>query len=256
MFIAWASLIGLPGLACFWSKDLILERVHGSFGHIGPIIYYVALFTALLTAVYMTRLMVLVFLGRFKGSSHTAEHLHESPIIMQIPMWVLAAGCVFAGYAWAGLIPGCDYFEKTLSPVLGMSQSLNVLHGESHISVWFFALCGSSAAVIGLLLAYIYFSKKIPRYPGHGELVGFARIWTYSFDALHFVCGILPARISIFILELVNRFLRITMIVASAVPLICSEGLRYIQTNRLRMQLTLSVVCSILLAYWLVFFIR
>ncbi|MDR2731731.1 MAG: NADH-quinone oxidoreductase subunit L, partial [Fibromonadaceae bacterium] len=63
MFVAWASLIGLPGLACFWSKDLILERVYGSFGPIGPMFYYVALFTALLTAIYMTRLMVLVFLG-------------------------------------------------------------------------------------------------------------------------------------------------------------------------------------------------
>ena len=256
MFVAWASLIGLPGLACFWSKDLILEHVYGSYGNIGSFFYYVALFTALLTAIYMTRLMVLVFWGKFRGDNHTAEHIHESPIVMQIPMWILAAGCVFAGYAWAGLIPGCDYFEKALAPVLGLSQELNFLTGENHHSALFFCLVGAGVALAGLVLAAIYFSKKIPRYPGHGELLGFARIWTLSFDTLHFVCGIFPARVAIFILDLVNRFLQTTTNIIGAIPLICSESLRYLQTNRLRAQLTLSVIGSVILIYWLVFFIR
>jgi NADH-quinone oxidoreductase subunit L len=257
MLIAWASLIGLPGLACFWSKDLILERVYASFGPVGPAFFYIALFTALLTAVYMTRLMVLVFFGKFRGSSHEAEHLHESPLVMQLPMWVLAAGCVFAGYAWAGLIPGCDYFEKTLKPVLGMSQGLSsFLHGEAaHHSVWFFVLGGSIAAFAGFAFAGIYFSRKIPRYPGHGELVGFARVWTFAFDALHYVCGVLPASISVFILSWVNKFLQITMLVISAIPYICANGLRLMQASKLRMQLALSVLCTIILVYWLLIFI-
>jgi NADH-quinone oxidoreductase subunit L len=194
--------------------------------------YYVALFTALLTAIYMTRLMVLVFLGKFRGDSHAKEHLHESPLTMQIPMWILAAGCVFAGYVWS------------------------VPHEESHMSVWFFVLSGTAAAVIGLLFAGIYFSKKIPKHPGHNELVGFARTWTLSFDVLHYFCGVLPTRIAVFVLSWVNIFLRITVNIICAIPMICSESLRYMQANRLRMQLSLSVVCSIILAYWLVFFIR
>jgi len=229
MAIAWASLIGLPGLACFWSKDLILESLHGSFEPVGPIFYYAALFTALLTAVYMTRLMALVFLGKFRGSYHEVEHLHESPLVMQLPMWVLAIGCIFAGY-----VP---------------------LTGEHHTNM-FFAVSGSTAALVGLVFAGIYFSKKIPKYPGHGELVGFARIWTVSFDALHFVLAVLPARVSVFVLSWVNKFLQITMLVISAIPQICSGGLRLMQVNKLRMQLILSVICSIIFIYWLVFFIR
>ncbi|MDR0517067.1 MAG: NADH-quinone oxidoreductase subunit L [Fibromonadaceae bacterium] len=259
MLVAWASLIGLPGLSCFWSKDLILERVYGSFGPVGPIFYYIALFTALLTAVYMTRLMVLVFLGKFRGSSHAAEHLHESALVMQIPMWILAVGCVFAGYVWAGLVPGFDYFKETLVPVLAFSQKAveETMHVSSHhASVWFFVISGSLAAVFGLLFAGYYFRKKIPKHPGHSELVGFARAWTFSFDALHFMAVIWPVRAWVFILDLVNKFLRITMLIASSVPYICSEGLRSMQANKLRMQLTLTVLCTVILVYWLIILIR
>jgi NADH-quinone oxidoreductase subunit L len=223
MVLAWASLIGLPGLACFWSKDLILENFYGA-----PI-YCVALFTALLTAVYMTRLMVLVFLGKFRGNEHTAEHIHESPIVMQAPMWILAAGCIFAGYA--------------------------PLTSESHLNM-FLAAISSTAAIAGLVFAGIYFSKNIPKYPGHSELIGFAKIWTFFFDALHYVCGILPVRIAVFFLDLVNKFLRTTMSIFGMIPYICSEGLRFMQASKLRVQLSLSVISSVVLVYWLVLFVR
>jgi NADH-quinone oxidoreductase subunit L len=243
MLVAWASLIGLPGLACFCSKDLILERLYGSFGDIGPIFYGAALFTALLTAIYMSRLMVLVFLGKFRGDSHTAEHIHESPALMQIPMWILTFGCMFAGYAWMGSAPD-----------IGI-PNLNVLPGNLHQPAIFFLISGSVAALAGLVFAYIYFSKKIPRYSGHGELAGFARVWTFAFDALLFIFGVWPVRIAALVLDFANRFLRMTMNVIGSIPIICAEGLKTMQANKLRVQLMLSVICSIVFAYWLVFFI-
>jgi len=235
MLVAWASLIGLPGLSCFWSKDLILERLYG--GYLGPIFYGIALFTALLTAVYMTRLMVLVFLGKFRGDKHTAKHIHESPLVMQIPMWILVAGCIFAGYIWPGL------------PKFAFAP-------ETHLSAVLFGVIGGSVALFGLVASAFYFRKHIPKHPGHSELTGFARIWTFAFDSLHFAVGILPVRIAMFILSQVNIFLRITMTVIGEIPTICSEGLRTMQANKLRMQLALSVICSVILIYLLVFFIR
>ncbi|MCL2100512.1 MAG: hypothetical protein FWH22_02225, partial [Fibromonadales bacterium] len=220
--VAWASLIGLPGLACFWSKDLILERVYG----FGPVFFYAALFTALLTAIYMTRLMVLVFLGKFRGNSDVAEHAHESPFVMQLPMWILVIGCIFAGYT------------------------------QSEHSAMFFAVSGSVAALIGLVFAAIYFRKKIPKYSGHNELTGFAKVWTFAFDKMNFAFVILPARIAMFALDLVHRFLRMTMILIGAIPDICAEGLRFMQAGKLRAQLALSAIGSVILIYGLVFFIR
>jgi len=236
MLVAWASLIGLPGLSCFWSKDLILERLYG-FGNIGPLFYGIALFTALLTAIYMTRLLVLVFWGKFRGEAHSAEHIHESPIVMQIPMWILVVGCIFAGYIWPGL------------PDFAMLE-------ENHLSSVIFGIVGGLVALLGFGLAGFYFRKKIPKYTGLGELVGFARVWTFAFDSLHYVIAILPMRVAMYILNLVNRFLRITMMVMGAVPMICAEGLRTMQANKLRMQLSLSVICSVLFIYLLVFFVR
>ncbi len=235
MLVAWASLIGLPGLSCFWSKDLILERLYG--GYLGPLFYGIALFTALLTAVYMTRLLVLVFLGKFRGEACTAEHIHESPLVMQIPMWILVVGCIFAGYIWPGL------------PDFALAD-------EGHYSAVIFGIVGGLVALLGLGFAVYYFRKKIPRYTGHSELAGFAKIWTFAFDYLHFAIGTWPMRIAMLILNLVNKFLRITMMVIGSVPTICAEGLRTMQANKLRMQLSLSVICSVLFIYLLVFFVR
>jgi NADH-quinone oxidoreductase subunit L len=236
MLVAWASLIGLPGFACFWSKDLILERLFG-YGSIGPLFYGIALFTALLTAVYMTRLLVLVFLGKFRGDAHTAEHIHESPLVMQVPMWILVVGCIFAGYIWPGL------------PDFALAE-------EGHFSALVFGIVGGLVALLGLGGAVFYFRKKIPKYTGHNELVGFAKIWTFAFDSLHFAIGTQPMRVAMFILSQVNIFLRITMMVIGSIPTICAEGLRTMQANKLRMQLSLSVICSVIFIYLLVFFIR
>jgi len=63
-------------------------------------------------------------------------------------------------------------------------------------------------------------------------------------------------RIAAFFLEWVNQFLRATMSVLSMVPSICAEGLRFMQANKLRVQLGLSVMTSVILIYWLVVFIR
>ncbi|GHV13005.1 NADH dehydrogenase subunit L [Fibrobacterales bacterium] len=256
MFIAYASLIGLPGLACFWSKDLILERVYGSFGNFGQFFYAVALLTALLTAVYMTRLMVLVFFGKFRGEHHTAEHIHESPAVMQIPMWILATGAVFAGYAWASLIPGLNAFQATLSPIFGFAESINPLLSEHHhLSALAACIAGCSVAVIGLVFAAVYFTKKIPRYSGTNELLGFAKIWTFAFDALHYAVAVIPTKIASFILVQINKFLNLSVNIFAAIPPICADGLRAMQVSKLRVQLTLSILCSVIVIYWLVFLI-
>ncbi|MDR2580587.1 MAG: NADH-quinone oxidoreductase subunit L [Fibromonadaceae bacterium] len=227
MLLAWASLIGLPGLACFWSKDLILESLR--FEGAGSLLFYVAVFTAFLTAVYMTRLMVLVFFGKFRGTNSLAEKTHESPIVMQIPMWILAVGCVFAGYT-----------------------SLFRL-GDSTMYI---AVLGSGAAILGLVFAGIYFSKKIPKYSGHSELAGFVKTWTFAFDTLNFIAVILPVRIAALVLGWVNDFLRLTMQMVAAIPHICAGGLRFMQANKLRMQLALTILCVVILVYWLLIFIR
>jgi NADH-quinone oxidoreductase subunit L len=86
--IGSAALSGIPPLAGFWSKDEIISTAWRT-GHYA--IWAVALLTAILTAFYMTRAVLLTFFGDYRGSAHA----HESPPAMTLPLVILAGlSCV------------------------------------------------------------------------------------------------------------------------------------------------------------------
>ncbi len=105
--IGMAALAGVPPFSGFWSKDEILAAAY----HANKAIFLIGLFTAFLTAFYMTRQVGLVFYGR---SRNPHAHPHESPPVMLIPLVVLAAGSVllgFIGTPWANLFGKLVHFE-------------------------------------------------------------------------------------------------------------------------------------------------
>ena len=93
--IAVAAIIGLPGLAGFFSKDAILALAYGN----NPAVFAVLAFTAVLTAFYMLRLWKIVFLGNPRSES--ADHAHESGISITAPLVLLAALSIIGGYTHA-----------------------------------------------------------------------------------------------------------------------------------------------------------
>ncbi len=143
MMVGWLAISGFPLLAGFFSKDEILWRAWSTeaLPHLwGKAIWGLAAFTALLTAVYMTRMMVMTFFGaeRFgKAESHDKhghdehghdEHHskpHESPAVMWIPLAVLALLSIVGG--WIGIpaaLGGSNHFEHFLEPVIAHVQPL------------------------------------------------------------------------------------------------------------------------------------
>jgi len=103
--IGTAAIAGVPFLSGFYSKEAILAGTLGA-GRLGPWLLGVGLFTAGLTAFYMTRLFVLTFLGHFRGDHEAEHHVHESPWSMLIPLCLLAVGSIVAGYHWLIDVPG------------------------------------------------------------------------------------------------------------------------------------------------------
>jgi NADH-quinone oxidoreductase subunit L len=95
MAIGTLAIAGMPPLAGFWSKDEILAVVFER-GGLFVALWAVGLVTAFLTAFYMTRQFVLVFLGRPRWEE-TGHHPHESPRVMTVPLMVLAALAIFGG---------------------------------------------------------------------------------------------------------------------------------------------------------------
>ncbi|MGI8820040.1 MAG: NADH-quinone oxidoreductase subunit L [Chthoniobacterales bacterium] len=91
-FIGTLALIGCPPFSGFFSKDAILAL---AYEHNQPI-FWLALFTAFLTAFYMLRLVLVVFFG--KARSEHAEHGKESPFVMSVTLLVLAVPAAIAGF--------------------------------------------------------------------------------------------------------------------------------------------------------------
>ena len=89
--IGSAALSGIPPLAGFWSKDEIITEAFKT-GHYP--IFVAALATAIITAFYMTRAILLTFFGEYRGTAHP----HESPSTMTAPLMILAGLSVVAGF--------------------------------------------------------------------------------------------------------------------------------------------------------------
>jgi NADH-quinone oxidoreductase subunit L len=93
--VACFAISGIPPFAGFFSKDEILL---GAFDTGHAILFGIGLFTALLTAFYMARLVFLTFFGSFRGGAEAEHHLHESPWVMVVPLVLLAVGSTAAGF--------------------------------------------------------------------------------------------------------------------------------------------------------------
>ncbi|MGR3321967.1 MAG: NADH-quinone oxidoreductase subunit L [Pseudooceanicola sp.] len=96
--------VGIPlthiGFAGFLSKDAIIESAWaGTMGGYG---FWLLVIAALFTSFYSWRLIFLTFYGTPRGDKHTHDHAHESPMVMLVPLGVLALGAVFSGMVWYG----------------------------------------------------------------------------------------------------------------------------------------------------------
>jgi NADH-quinone oxidoreductase subunit L len=94
--LGYLAIIGIPPFAGFYSKDMIIETALNAGGAKGIILGSVTLLGAAITAFYMTRVMILTFTSPKRWDDN--QHPHESPILMWLPMVILAIGSVVSGF--------------------------------------------------------------------------------------------------------------------------------------------------------------
>jgi NADH-quinone oxidoreductase subunit L len=181
MFVGSVAIAGIPGFAGFFSKDEILWQAYSS--PLGSrLLWFVGLATAGLTAFYMWRLMNLTFYGKSRVAPETARHIHESPASMTVPLTLLAAGSVLAG--WLGtpklwnLGEHFRAFEHWLEPVFPAAAVEAVKEGEHSSSTeWALMALSVAVAIIGISIARYFYHRK-PEIPDSLER---------SFQPLHTV---------------------------------------------------------------------
>ncbi|MEE9443712.1 MAG: NADH-quinone oxidoreductase subunit L [candidate division Zixibacteria bacterium] len=159
------AIAGIPGFSGFFSKDEILWKSFSS-GNGHWIFWAVGVITAVLTAFYMFRLLYLTFFGQGRYDQHTADHLHESPKVMTMPLVVLAVLSVIGG--WVGIplaLGGGAHFEKFLEPVIGGygSHALGAdVHQDASLEYGLMALT-IVLILISIYLAWYFYRKNIAK---------------------------------------------------------------------------------------------
>ena len=137
--LGYLAIIGVPPFAGFYSKDLIIETAFNAGGIKGILLGSTALFGAAITAFYMTRVMVLTFTSPKRWEED--QHPHESPVLMWLPMAVLALGSVSTGF----LFTRGDALANWLNPVFGG-------HEDHHEDMFLQPIVVTSLALTAVLI--------------------------------------------------------------------------------------------------------
>jgi NADH-quinone oxidoreductase subunit L len=159
--LGWLAIIGFPGLSGFWSKDKIIEAAFVGEGWRPWVFGGAALIGAGVTAFYMTRLFVMTFHGKRRWTDDV--HPHESPLVMTVPLMVLAVGSAALG----AILGPTGLITDWLEPVVGA-------HGEEHpvIAVPVLTSLTVLLVVAGAALAYLTYQRRpVPTIAPRGSVL-------------------------------------------------------------------------------------
>jgi NADH-quinone oxidoreductase subunit L len=178
--IGWLAIAGVPPFAGFWSKDEILLFAYDK----SPVLWALGLVTALLTAFYMTRQVIMVFFGTARWNDKAAEHgahgelvtddhdahddhghdvkPHESPWTMLLPLVVLAALSIVGGFIMMPFSASSKRLEHWLHPVVEPAEGIGEVHlssGTDDLKYVFMAIA-VAVALAGIFVAYLVYQKR------------------------------------------------------------------------------------------------
>ena len=106
MLIGSLSLVGFPFLTGFYSKDLILEVAYANYKVSATFAYWLGSLCVAFTSYYSFRLLFLTFLNPSSSFKTALKNCHDAPLIMAIPLILLAFGSIFIGYLAKDMMVG------------------------------------------------------------------------------------------------------------------------------------------------------
>jgi NADH-ubiquinone oxidoreductase chain 5 len=106
MLIASLSLVAIPFMTGFYSKDFILESAYGQFYFSSTVVYFIATIGAMFTTLYSVKVLYLTFLTNPNGPIINYKNAHEGNMFISLPLIILAILSIFFGYIFKDLFIG------------------------------------------------------------------------------------------------------------------------------------------------------
>ena len=153
MWIGSLAIIGFPYLSGYYSKESILENAYYTSNSIAYFAYIVGILTALLTAFYSWRLLFLTFHGENRSEKKIFNHAHESPLVMTIPLFILAIGSIFSGIFLTDYFIG--YYKKEF-----WDGALVLSHSTHKYLPFTQSLLSKCAVAFGIFICVIIYSNN------------------------------------------------------------------------------------------------
>jgi len=155
MWVGSLALAGIPFFAGYYSKDLILEAAWAASSNSGYFAFWLGCLAAFLTAFYSWRVLLLTFHGNFNSSKEVLDHVHESPIVMLIPLFVLALGAIFSGWYFYNDFVGYNWKEFWGNSIF-ISEKHKAFKLAHYVPLWVKYL-PIFLAILGILCAYLFY---------------------------------------------------------------------------------------------------
>lgn len=191
--------VGIPvtviGTAGFFSKDAIIETAFASHNSVAGLAFVLLVIAAGFTSFYSWRLIFMTFHGKPRASHEVMHHVHESPPVMLVPLFILAAGALFAGIIFHNPFIGEGYAEFWKASLFTLPDN-HILHEIHELPLWV-ELSPFIAMLIGLALAWKFYIRS-PEMPvnlaaQHRGLYAFL-LNKWYFDELYDFLFVRPAK--------------------------------------------------------------
>jgi NADH-quinone oxidoreductase subunit L len=195
MLIGGLALTGFPLTSGWVSKDAIIEMTYVGHNPMAGYAWGMTTFAALLTAFYTWRQMFMTFFGKPRASAEVMGHVHESPWVMLVPLFVLAAGALGAGLVFKDFFIGHDY-EHFWRGAIFLGEENHVLHDMHNVPfaiVWLPTLM----MLIGFAIAwylYIFNPSAAPALARQFDVLYRFLLNKWYFDEIYDFLFVRPAK--------------------------------------------------------------
>ena len=161
MVVGTLALTGFPLTAGYFSKDAIIEAAYAAHNPMALYAFWATVMAAALTGFYSWRLILLTFHGS-PHDYHHYEQARESPLVMIIPLGVLAVGSIFAGFPFQDLFAGHGVTEF-FRDLLKLAQENGILENMHH-SPYLVTVLPTVMMAVGFVIAWEFYMRR-PQLP-------------------------------------------------------------------------------------------